>query len=743
MKLYRMCWTSLLAGVVLLGCVSGVVAWSQYDLGTEFSDVDINSLTKIAIGSNGVKYVVFGAFRNGTATQNLYLKTIAGDTISPAVDLPGPNFKEVDPDIAVDSSNVLHIVGRYRPDGTTATPYTVYYWTYTNGTWAGPLQISSSVAPNDATSPKVAIDRYGDVHVVWSQQGGSGGGGDLMYKKKQSGAWQSTLNVSNNWGIFPYGSLYPDIAIDRNGNSIHVVFHDENGANQKRAYYTKSTNLGVPGSWLTSGQWMLLSNSGYGANPYLCLDNANNPYCVWMDYDGNIELEDGTKFNGFRRWTGSMWTPIENWGYLCWPMDCAFDSNNVMRYIYWDSSLDGRPLLYTRTYNPATNTRSGAEMVCGNVDTQKVYNANMAFDSATGYCWITWKARTYPVDANGYGKPRLFIGSNAPTYQAPDPVTSFSVAYAVSHQVSLRWTNPTGMSYSGTMIRCKTTGYPSGPTDGTLVCDKTAMAGTTDTYLHTGLVNGLTYYYAAFAHDNTPLYAGGVHVQAQPLDQTCADARSVADGTYVELYGKVVSAIFPADGAIYVQEPDRVSGIRVLTSGTGLAVGDRVDVSGTVITRVISSVAAERQVRGAVVTRLTSGVAPQPLAMQCKAVGGGPAGPLAAGVEGGVGVNTVGLLVKIAGRVTLKLSSYIYVDDGSNVQDIMGRVGVMVKCPDSSLPVDVGDIVSAIGVVEGSVPVGWTANRRYIHIRDYDDLLRYASADAPASTTSRDAGSGT
>ena len=99
--------------------------------------------------------------------------------------------------------------------------------------------------------------------------------------------------------------------------------------------------------------------------------------------------------------------------------------------------------------------------------------------------------------------------------------------------------------------------------------------------------------------------------------------------------------------------------------------------------------------------------------------------PFVPGVNGASGLNNMGLLIKTAGTVTCKITSYVCVDDGSLIQDISGRVGVMVKCPSTSIPVDVGDTVSATGVIEGSIPSGWTTNRRYIRTRDFSDFREF------------------
>lgn len=205
------------------------------------------------------------------------------------------------------------------------------------------------------------------------------------------------------------------------------------------------------------------------------------------------------------------------------------------------------------------------------------------------------------------------------------------------------------------------------------------------------------------------------------------DVKQVVDWATVELADKVVTGVFATDGCFYIEDPDRCSGVRVTGSTTGLAVGDMVNVAGQIFTRVLSGYAAERQISNATTTKVGSGPL-EPVAMTCRAVGGGPAGSLAPGVKDGIGINSVGLLVRITGRVTFKSGQYIYVDDGSNVENLFGlstpEVGVMVKCPSSTVPANVSNTVSVTGIVQGSIPANaaWTTNRRYVQMRDWQDL---------------------
>jgi cysteine-rich repeat protein len=93
----------------------------------------------------------------------------------------------------------------------------------------------------------------------------------------------------------------------------------------------------------------------------------------------------------------------------------------------------------------------------------------------------------------------------------PANVTNFTASPG-DQQNSLSWTNPVDADFQGVKVMRKTTGYPTGPTDGTVV-----YSGTGTAEVDTGLTNGVAYYYAAFAFDDVPNYASGAVAGATPV----------------------------------------------------------------------------------------------------------------------------------------------------------------------------------------------------------------------------------
>ncbi len=97
----------------------------------------------------------------------------------------------------------------------------------------------------------------------------------------------------------------------------------------------------------------------------------------------------------------------------------------------------------------------------------------------------------------------------------PQDVQGF-LATASSRQVRLTWTNPPDADFVGVQIRFRIDRFPSGPNDGQLLGDFTGQPDQAGEALHEGLIDGVTYYYAAASYDFSGNRQNTVYTSATP-----------------------------------------------------------------------------------------------------------------------------------------------------------------------------------------------------------------------------------
>lgn len=484
----------------------------------------------MGVDASGRIHLVYGPTVPPATAGHIYYRYLSGTTWTTPQDLPGPNRKEPESDMCVSPGGHVYVVGIARVDNTIATPYTVYFWEYDGTTWTGPVMISSGQGDDgdNCGSACIARDRNGDIHVVWSQDGQTGNEADIMYRKRQAGVWQSIQNITHNNAGTSYGSSDPDVAVDAAGNTVHIVWHDDFLNNGFQAYYTKNINLGDATAWLPSSQWYQLSTGNYGKAPRIFLDRNDLPNVFWLDRFGGSENRQG-----YSRWTGGAWTSPANWG-IDFIQDAVFDASNTMHAVYARAS--GSTEIYYRQYQYSGAMYS--EMISTGPNTNKAYAAGIAMDLG-GKLHVVWCERK---SVNGNEETYVFYSTTA-AMGSPDPVAGFA-AQALDGAVSLTWTNPGSMSYRGTVVWYKTTGYPVSPDDGALLCDRPAAIGSTDSFTHSGLVNGQQGYYAAFTYNANREYSAGVNLAAMALSPVDFDHDGDVDQEDFGLFQICVSGAF-------------------------------------------------------------------------------------------------------------------------------------------------------------------------------------------------------
>jgi len=181
--------------------------------------------------------------------------------------------------------------------------------------------------------------------------------------------------------------------------------------------------------------------------------------------------------------------------------------------------------------------------------------------------------------------------------------------------------------------------------------------------------------------------------------RSLGELRMLTDGTRVRAGGVIVTADAASAGAVYVQQPDRSSGIRVET-GSQAAEGTLVAVEGTLATKP----SGERFLQDALILSSASGAGAVPMGARCSAIG-----------PHGTGPGNVGLLMRTWGRVVSAGPRFITIDDGS-----VAGGGLKVVAPVGVTLPATGSFAAVTGVVqlEGTAP----ASRPVLRARRASDI---------------------
>ena len=230
------------------------------------------------------------------------------------------------------------------------------------------------------------------------------------------------------------------------------------------------------------------------------------------------------------------------------------------------------------------------------------------------------------------------------------------------------------------------------------------------------------------------MFTGWGRVNAyRALTETLQNAGGIAavkemlSGTSVALRGVVLSTSSgEIPGRLYVQEPDRSSGILLHYQGSvpsGLQSGDVVELFGTV-----GQVSGERAILGAQVTKTGTTAEPRPLAMTNRALGGSQMGRQQGVVDQysfprkmADGLNNIGLLVSTWGKVTAVGTDWFYLDDGTGLDDGGAYRGVFVHCPTVVRP-GLKRYVRVTGISGCEIQQGSPVPRRVLRPRRQSDI---------------------
>jgi hypothetical protein len=236
------------------------------------------------------------------------------------------------PDIACDSSGMIHVVWDDDTPGSWGTDTEIMY-SYNNSPtgWSNPLVITGqSWNTGDSLAPAIAVDKEGALHVVWSDNSPGAWGTDqeIMYSKytKLSG-WSAPIIISdgykgNYWNSGE--SDIPDIAVDDN-DTIHVVWADWTqgmwGTDAEIMYVNYTSSKGWSNATVLSDGYMgAYWNSGVSTLPAIGVGENGTVHVVWVDgTDGPWGTETEIMY--------SIFTPNHGWSNATVISDNTIDWN--------------------------------------------------------------------------------------------------------------------------------------------------------------------------------------------------------------------------------------------------------------------------------------------------------------------------------------------------------------------------------------------------------------------------------
>lgn len=263
-----------------------------------------------------------------------------------------------------------------------------------------------------------------------------------------------------------------------------------------------------------------------------------------MSYDyGGTTTRGGPVYDGYNVMTkGSTGGSIATTYY--WASGGRMiDVDIVYDYVAWYWSTSGEAGKFD-LQNIATH-ENGHTLVLGDL-----YDSGNTEQTMYGYAGLgeTKKRSLYWGDRAG-------VAAVYPDTGPPANVSGFT-ATAGDEEVILSWSNPSAADFAGVQIVRKPGSAPESRADGTTVYDG---AGTR--YVDTGLTNETTYYYSAFAYDDSGHYAAGVTASASPR---LASTLTASAGHSVIMWGASTRVL-----AVLLPSHSPAPTVRIQQSGTG------------------------------------------------------------------------------------------------------------------------------------------------------------------------------
>ena len=207
----------------------------------------------------------------------------------------------LNPQIAVDSNDVIHVVWYDGTDGVWGTDYEIMHANYTTASgWSNATVISDGfggVYWNDGNSynPAIAVDSTNAVHVAWYDYTdgiwGTGLDTEIMYVNYTTASgWSNATVISDGFGGVYWNdgnSFDAKFGIDGN-DVINVVWEDGTDGPWGTDYEIMHTKFTTATGWsnatvISDGFGGVYWNDGDSRDPAIAINSTNGIHVVWDD----------------------------------------------------------------------------------------------------------------------------------------------------------------------------------------------------------------------------------------------------------------------------------------------------------------------------------------------------------------------------------------------------------------------------------------------------------------------------
>ncbi|MHA1300744.1 MAG: hypothetical protein ACTSO9_15110 [Candidatus Helarchaeota archaeon] len=366
------------------------------------------------------------------------------------------------PSIAVDINGNIHVVWEDDTDGEWGIDQEIFYANYTiaNG-WSNATAISDIYGWNnlDSHDPRIAVDKNGNVHVVWYDltDGEWGTDTEILYANyTPSGGWSNATCISDVYGWNNQGSLFPDIEIDIYG-TIHVVWHDYTDGEwgtDVEIMYIYNTGSGWSNATVISDDstnW----NDGYSFSPIIASDNNGDLYVVWYDgTDGYWGTDYEIMFTEYHLWEWSKPLVISDntrWNDGNSEFASMFVDTNGNIHVVWNDATDGEwgtdtEIMYTcHTSSGWSNATCISDLYGWNDDSS--FGPKIVGDN-TGKIYVVW----YDDTDGEWGSDRELMFSSLPAQTSGITLPNIIIIPVSNSDVSNLLFTPLGLALIGGII---------------------------------------------------------------------------------------------------------------------------------------------------------------------------------------------------------------------------------------------------------------------------------------------------